>query len=171
MQPKQPRNRARKIIWFNPPYNVEVKTNIGKIFLKLVRKHFNKRHPYRKLFNTNTIKLSYSCTPNIKNLIKQHNTNTMKGNNETEKRECNCRNKSDCLLDGKCLSEWIVYEATVTTNNTYNIYFGLAEGTFKSRYNKHTKSFRLRHYEHETELSKLLWSLKDKNKQYTLKGE
>ena len=27
----------------------------------------------------------------------------------------------------------------------------------------------MRHYEHETELSKLLWSLKDKNKQYTLK--
>ena len=54
---------------------------------------------------------------------------------------------------------------------TYNIYFGLAEGTFKSRYNKHTKSLCLRHYEHETELSKLLWSLKDKNKQYTLKGE
>ena len=168
VQSKQPRNRLRKVIWFNPPYNVEVKTNIGKIFLKLVRKHFNKRHRYRKLFNTNSIKLSYSCTPNIKNLIKQHNISIMKGNNETEKRECNCRNKSNCPLDGKCLSECIVYEATVTTINNHNVYFGLADGTFKSRYNNHTKSFRLRTYEHETELSKHIWSLKDKNIEYTL---
>ena len=36
------RNRSRQVIWFNPPYNAEVKTNIGKIFLKLVKKHFHK---------------------------------------------------------------------------------------------------------------------------------
>ena len=63
------RNRSRKLIWFNPPYNAEVKTNSGKIFLKLVKEHFHKRHHYRKIFNTNTIKLNYSCTPNVKNLI------------------------------------------------------------------------------------------------------
>ena len=28
--------RKRKIIWFNPPYSNTVKTNIGKLFLKLV---------------------------------------------------------------------------------------------------------------------------------------
>ena len=33
------RNRRRKIIWFNPPFSQSVKTNIGKRFLKLVRKH------------------------------------------------------------------------------------------------------------------------------------
>ena len=30
------RQRKRKILWFNPPYNVTVKTKIGEIFLKLV---------------------------------------------------------------------------------------------------------------------------------------
>ena len=35
-------NRKRKIIWFNPPFNQQVKTNIGKSFLKLVKKHFTK---------------------------------------------------------------------------------------------------------------------------------
>ena len=57
------RNRKRKVVWFNPIYNAEVQTNIGKVFLKLVVKHFHKRQPYKKIFNINTIKLSYSCTP------------------------------------------------------------------------------------------------------------
>ena len=48
IQKKLSRNRKRKVVWFNPPYNAEVKTNIGKVFLKLVRKHFYKRHRYKK---------------------------------------------------------------------------------------------------------------------------
>ena len=50
------RNRNRKVIWFNPPYSQNVKTNIGKLFIKLVRKHFpenNKgtsKHPITALF-------------------------------------------------------------------------------------------------------------------------
>ena len=35
-EPSERKNRNRKIIWFNPPYNESVKTNIGKHFLKLV---------------------------------------------------------------------------------------------------------------------------------------
>ena len=34
--------RQRKIIWFNPPYSMNVETNIGKTFLKLIDKHFQK---------------------------------------------------------------------------------------------------------------------------------
>ena len=34
--------RQRKIIWFNPPYSVNVETNIGKTFLKLIDKHIPK---------------------------------------------------------------------------------------------------------------------------------
>ena len=35
--------RQRKIIWFNPPYSVNVETNIGKTFLNLIDKHFPKK--------------------------------------------------------------------------------------------------------------------------------
>ena len=84
-QEKTSKNRKRKVVWFNPPYNAEVKANIGKTFLKLVRKHFHKRHRYKKIFNTNTIKLSYSCTPNVKNLIKKHNRSIMKSSTNTKK--------------------------------------------------------------------------------------
>ena len=30
------RVRKRKFIWFNPPYSSHVKTNVGKIFVKLI---------------------------------------------------------------------------------------------------------------------------------------
>ena len=53
------RNRNRKVIWFNPPYSQNVKTNIGKLFIKLVRKHFPKNSKYHKIFNLNTLKLSF----------------------------------------------------------------------------------------------------------------
>ena len=67
------RNRARNIIWFNPPYSQNVKTNIGKTFLKLVKKHFPRGHKLYKIFNRNTLKLSYSCMTSISSVIKQHN--------------------------------------------------------------------------------------------------
>ena len=36
------KTRKRKIIWLNPPYCLSVKTNVGRIFLKLIKKHFPK---------------------------------------------------------------------------------------------------------------------------------
>ena len=116
-----------------------------------------------------TEKLLDSALFYAKTLIKQHNSSIMKTEINTNKRDCNYRNKNSCPLDGKCLVECIVYEATVSTTNQTNTYFGLAEGSFKSRYNNHTKSFRLRRYEHNTELSKHIWSLKDSNNEFHLK--
>ena len=34
------KNRKRKIIWFNPPFSKNMKTNIDKLFFKLFNKHF-----------------------------------------------------------------------------------------------------------------------------------
>ena len=52
------KNRSRNIIWFNPPFSQNAKTNIGKIFLKLIKKHFPNHHRLHKIFHLNTIKLS-----------------------------------------------------------------------------------------------------------------
>ena len=78
IQEKSLRNRKIKVVWFNSPYNALVKSKIDKVFLKPVQKHFHKPNRYKKIFNNNTIKLSYSHTLNVKNLIKQHNTSIMK---------------------------------------------------------------------------------------------
>ena len=55
------RTRRRKIIWLNPPYSRSVKTNIGKNFLHLLVKHFPANSKMHKIFNKNTVKVSYSC--------------------------------------------------------------------------------------------------------------
>ena len=42
----------RKIIWFNPPFSLNVKANIAAKFLGMIRKKFPKKHPLfsRKTF-------------------------------------------------------------------------------------------------------------------------
>ena len=76
-QPKEnnqnKKKRKRNIIWFNPPYSKSVKTNIGRILIKLISKYFPPNHKFVKIFNKNAIKLSYSCIPNIRSKINGHN--------------------------------------------------------------------------------------------------
>ena len=55
----------RKIIWFNSAYSMNVETNIGKTFLKLVKKHFPCNNSFHEIFNKIIIKISYSCMKNI----------------------------------------------------------------------------------------------------------
>ena len=62
------KNRSRNIIWCNPPFSRNVKTNIGKHFFKLLKKHFGKNHKYHEIFNKNNIKINYCCMDNIKKL-------------------------------------------------------------------------------------------------------
>ena len=66
---KKKRNRQRNITWFNPPYSKSVKTNIASKFLKLISKHFPKGCTLYKIFNKNTVKVSYLCMPNISHII------------------------------------------------------------------------------------------------------
>ncbi|MCP4482402.1 MAG: hypothetical protein GY817_06445, partial [bacterium] len=54
--PRPRRNRSRKIIWFNPPFNNNVKTNVGRCFLNMIQKHFPQGHKLQKIFNKNTVK-------------------------------------------------------------------------------------------------------------------
>ena len=84
----------RKITWFNPPYNQNVLTNIAKIFLKLVDKHFPRTNQLPKIFNRNTIKISRSCMQNKKNKT------TL---------SCNCRDNNRCPLNGNCRTENVTY--------------------------------------------------------------
>ena len=63
---KQPK---RKIIWYNPPYSANIKTNIGKTLLNLMKKHFPKTDKLHNIFNKNTVKVSYSCMSNISSVI------------------------------------------------------------------------------------------------------
>ena len=56
-QRQKPKNRSRKIIRFNPPFNKAVFTDIAKIFLRLINSYFPKSHRLHKIFNRNTVKV------------------------------------------------------------------------------------------------------------------
>ena len=104
----QKRNSNRKAIWLNPPYSLNIKTNTDKVFLKLVRKHFHRSQKFNKIFNINSINISYSWISNGKNLIKQHNSKILSKDQDKTHRSCNCRIKESCPLNGKCLHQCMV---------------------------------------------------------------
>ena len=114
------RNRKRQITWFNPPYSTNLKTTVGKLFMRLIDKHFHSHHKFHKLFNRNNVKLSYSCMPSNKNVIRKHNSKIMEDPKPTNNKTCSCRQKSDCPLNQNCLSEFLVYNAVVNTSTTKN---------------------------------------------------
>ena len=172
----QKRKRTRNITWFNPPYSINVKTNVGKRFLQLIDKCFPATHKLHKLLNRNTIKVSYSCMPNMKQTISAHNKtllNKTRKSHETDESEikCNCRKKSECPITDGCLTSSVVYQATVTRqdNNKEETYIGLTENSFKSRYYGHTSSFKNPKYRTSTTLSQYVWDLKDNNIPHTIK--
>ena len=147
------RTRRRKIIWFNPPYSKSVKTNIGKNFLHLLVKHFPTNNKMHKIFNKNTVKVSYSCMKNMDSIISGHNHNIL--NPKQRSFGCNCRKKDSCPLNGECLTPKVIYHADVTNeaNNDQKFYFGLAETTFKERYNNHKRDVKHIKYQCNTELN------------------
>ena len=177
--PARRKNRQRNdILWYNPPFSKNVSTNIGRKFLGLTDKHFAKDNKLRKIFNRNTIKISYSCMNNTKQIIDNHNKRILKSSehNDTptsktkDNKTCKCRQKDACPLDGNCLQPSVIYQATVTSkdNPTPETYIGLTENEFKTRYRNHIASFRHTRSRNSTELSKHIWNLKDNNIDYSI---
>ena len=67
------------------------------------------------------IKISYSCMDNLASIISSHNKKVTNSDNKINGKTCNCRNKSKCPLDNKCLTNKIVYKAEVETNDTMSM--------------------------------------------------
>ena len=157
------RKRHRQIIWFNPPLSLNVKTNVAKRFLAIVSKNFPKNHKFRKIFNRNTIKVSYSCLPNMSRIISTHNKKVLSKPPPTTDQTCNCRNKRNCPLKGKCLQSNIIYPCHIksSANDPGKFYIGLTGNTFKDRWNSHNFTMRNRDAQNHTQLSNYFWELKD----------
>ena len=108
----------------------------------------------------------------IKAAISSHNTTILSTSiptTNTATRKCNCRPNTTCPLttcplNGECLTSSIIYQATVETvdDKPSHTYIGLTEGPFKTRFNGHQHTFNHRNKRLSTELSKYVWSLKDK---------
>ena len=126
------RRRKRNITYYNPPFSRNVRTNIGRKFLELIDKNFPKGHPLHQICNRSTLKLSYSCMPNMASAIKGHNKSILTP--PTDKpATCNCINKDECPLPGNCTIEGVVYEAAVETQTKTKRYVGLTCNRFQDQ--------------------------------------
>ena len=171
---KKKRSRRRKVTYFHPPFCNSVKTKIGKIFRNLVSKHFSRDHRYYKIFNKNTIKISYSCLPNVKAVINTHNRKVLNNDKKSKADDgkmCNCRKKDDCPLDGKCLTSNLIYSAKVTTtpSNSPKVYIGSTRNTFKQKYYGHKTSFNKEKLRGSTQLARYICKLKKAKQDYNIK--
>ena len=86
---KKNRSRKRNILWFNPPYNHTVTTNVGREFLALLDKCFPPGNPLRKIFNRKTVKVSYSTMPNMAKIISWKNQKVL-SKSAKDKKTCSC---------------------------------------------------------------------------------
>ena len=88
--------------------------------------------------------------------------------NSEVKKLCNCRTPP-CPLQGKCLLDNVVYQATVRTQSEEQTYVGLSSTSFKLRLGNHKKSFKNETYRRNTSLSTYIWNIKDRGEEYELK--
>ena len=68
---------------------------------------------------------------NMDSIISAYNQRLLTTNNSSF--GCNCRNKSNCPLEEKCLTPKVVYQADVTNDvdDEYKFYYGLTKTSFK----------------------------------------
>ena len=153
---KKKKPRYKQIYWFNPPYNMKVKTKLGQEFLRLIDKNFPKGTMRYQHFNRHTVKVSYSCTKNIAAHISSHNKKLI--NSTRPQKPCNCRSE-ECPVNGECQREGVVYEATLESDKKQWVYFGSTGNTLKERFNNHKQDLRNRKRAGTT-LSNKYWELK-----------
>ena len=157
------RNHQRDIFCYNLPFSKNVATNVGRSFLKILDEEFPKNHALHKIFNRNIVKISYSCMPNLKQKIDGHNESILRKTNVIPSRACNYRQPTHWPMAGNCLKSSVVYQATVTTENSRPAqpYVGITENSFKTRFANHRSSFSDPNKRLSTELSKHIWRLKN----------
>ena len=85
-------------------------------------------------------------------------------------RECNCRNREECPLDNRCLTDNIVYEGTVVSHldGAVKDYRGLCSTVWKDRWAVHNQHMNHRIHRTKCELAKYVWDLKEQNKTFTI---
>ena len=103
-------------------------TNDPKIFFKLLDEHFPKTNTLYKIFNRNSVKVSYICTENISQIISIRNKNILQ-RNKNQEFPCNCRQKENCLMRGKCRMKKVLYKCIASTlKKTQRVHIGISEG-------------------------------------------
>ena len=94
--------------------------------------------------------------------------NKEEDNSGNDDKTCNCRDQTACPVGNNCLKNNVVYKATVQYEDKEQNYIGMTENTFKTRYTLHKASFKHSTKRKQTELSNLIWTLKDNGTEYKI---
>ena len=131
---RKTKNRPGNIVWFNPPLNKAVSVNAAKIFIQLINTHFPKSHSLHKIFNRNTVKVSYSCMQNISKIYKGH-TSKITSTLCNQLTLCRVKEKSRQQMPNYVHSLWLPCHFTRATNLIW-----VGRRKWKKRYYNHKKS-------------------------------
>ena len=143
--------KARNKVYFTPPYNAAVSTNIITFVIKQVAKCFTKEKApiLSKAFNKHSMVCTYCTGRNIKGYIDSHNKGLLRKGNETEvQRPCNCRGgPANCPVEGECWSTNVIYEAEVKAEDSSGAQVEV-DGWDSRTYQGQTMEFKQRWYSH-----------------------
>ena len=124
------KNIKEKLFGLTPPFCRLASINVGKYFLKLIDKHFKHDNILHKIFNRKTLKISYSCTKNIFQIINNHKkeiikefqnrTNNNNNHNNSKQNECNCKTRNDCPMNGLSNLNNVVYQGIIYPKENKN---------------------------------------------------
>ena len=120
---------------------------------------------FHKIFNRNTVKISYRTMTNMKQVKFTHTSEVSQQREHQPPPGYNCRGGwvATCPLNGACLTTGVIYEAKVTRtdSNESEFYTGVTVGPFKQRIYGHNYDLRHQSQRTSTCLSKYVWGLKD----------
>ena len=170
------KNRQRNnILWYNPSFSKNVSTNIGLKFLSLIDKHFPMDHSLQKIFNCNTIKISYSAVW----MTPKRSLTTITGASYTRLTYLTWKTTKTAWEPTKhaTADKRTIACSTVTAFNLHWFIKPLSHGTTTTllkhtldstlkQYRNHIASFRHAKHKNSTELSKHIWALKNDNTDY-----
>ena len=130
-----------------------------------ISSYFPRYHKFYMLFNKNKVKVSYSCMPNMKNIINAYNKKIINLPKDNIGRTCNCIRKNQCPFNEKCLTNNVLYQQVSQMKKfKKKIYYGVSETAFKLKYANRKKTFNNIKYRTDTELSNKYWNITSVNK-------
>ena len=102
-------------------------------------------------------------------VVKAHNSKILSQGGKSANhrpKKLQLQDKAKCPVGNNCLQANVVYKATVQHHSKTSTYIGMTENTFKTLYTLHKSSLKYNKNRSQTELSNLVWSLKDNNIPY-----
>ena len=136
------KNLTLRLIWNNKTF-IQISiiltlyhTSFPTVYYIYKHFNFNRDNPLSRMFNRNTVKISYSCTKIMYNILSNHIKRLL---NELIMRDrnpdvgfCNCRNKEECPLGGRCNSRNVIYQACISPmkqqRDGRRVYIGISTG-------------------------------------------